>query len=110
MSNFLIQPLHRFLRVFVVGAVLTLCATVAQTQDVKGRVSVGLYKSPPFVMTAEDGALTGMAVDLWERLAEALKLETEMGGNLARLRHRRSGLRHLIGDQRDDDIGDHRGD
>ena len=77
MFNFLIRLSHRFLRVFVVGAVMTLCATVAQAQDVEVPVSVGLYKSPPFVMTAEDGALTGMAVDLWERLAEALELETE---------------------------------
>jgi ABC-type amino acid transport substrate-binding protein len=77
MFRFFIQSLHRLLRIFAVGAFATLCGTVAQAQNVEGRVSVGLYKSPPFVMTAEDGSLTGMAVDLWERLDDVLKLETE---------------------------------
>ncbi len=47
----------------------------AQAQDAKERVPVGLYKSPPFVMVDESGAATGMAVDLWKRIADDLNLE-----------------------------------
>ncbi|MBN9671578.1 transporter substrate-binding domain-containing protein [Labrenzia aggregata] len=40
-------------------------------------VTVGLYVSPPFVMKGEEGAYTGMAVDLWEGLAEKNGLQFE---------------------------------
>src|SRR5690606_22850926 len=41
------------------------------------RLTVGLYVSPPFVMAAEDGRFTGMAVELWDVLAGGLGLETD---------------------------------
>jgi ABC-type amino acid transport substrate-binding protein len=37
---------------------------------------VGLYVSPPFVMQ-EQGQFTGMAIELWEALAERLGLQTD---------------------------------
>ncbi len=40
------------------------------------RVTVGLYVHPPFVMV-EDGNFSGMAVELWEWLADQLGLESE---------------------------------
>jgi len=43
----------------------------ARAQDGPERLVVGLYESPPFVMADGDG-WTGMAVELWEDLAEDL--------------------------------------
>lgn len=40
-------------------------------------VRVGLYASPPFVVAEEGGRFTGMAVELWESLADTLGLQTE---------------------------------
>jgi ABC-type amino acid transport substrate-binding protein len=42
----------------------------------KQAVSVGLYVSPPFVVQ-EHGRFTGMAVELWETLAAAQRLQSE---------------------------------
>ncbi|WP_246248998.1 transporter substrate-binding domain-containing protein [Chelativorans alearense] len=38
------------------------------------QLKVGVYVSPPFVMRRDDGGFTGMAVELWERLASGLDL------------------------------------
>ena len=40
-------------------------------------VRVGVYASPPFVISEEDGRFTGMAVELWEGLADTFVLQTE---------------------------------
>ena len=52
-------------------------SSVAQeSPQAKQPVRVGLYLSPPFV-AREQGHFTGMAVELWELLAEAQGLQTE---------------------------------
>jgi ABC-type amino acid transport substrate-binding protein len=40
-------------------------------------VRAGVHISPPFVMAAETGSYDGMAVDLWDRISNALGLHTE---------------------------------
>lgn len=58
--------------------VLCVCLTIAiahgqnKTDSLK-ILKVGLYESPPFVMDA-DGLPKGMAIDLWEQIAEDLEL------------------------------------
>lgn len=49
----------------------------AETDVSNGTVKVGLYESPPFVMTGADENPRGMAVDIWEKLAERLEIKTE---------------------------------
>ncbi|SMH44090.1 amino acid ABC transporter substrate-binding protein, PAAT family [Mesorhizobium australicum] len=58
-------------------------ATVASAQDAPSPSSspaatlkVGVYEHPPFVM-ARDGGYTGMAVDLWNKLATTLDFKVE---------------------------------
>lgn len=45
-------------------------ALVAAAAGAQERLTVGLIERPPFAMRTEDGAWTGMAVDLWRMLAE----------------------------------------
>ncbi|MGN6146110.1 MAG: transporter substrate-binding domain-containing protein [Mesorhizobium sp.] len=57
-------------------------AASAQDDTASGRapatrpLTVGVYVHPPFVMKA-NGAFQGMAIDLWERLASELKLDSK---------------------------------
>ena len=58
------------------------CASTVYAQDTgqpssgTGRLTVGVYESPPFIM--KDGErFKGMSIDLWERLAGELDLETD---------------------------------
>lgn len=53
------------------GSLMTLAPTHAQSPD--SALTVGVYKSAPFVMDDQD-RLTGMAIDLWEDLARDLEL------------------------------------
>jgi ABC-type amino acid transport substrate-binding protein len=43
-------------------------------------VRAGVHISPPFVMNDETGAYTGMAVDLWDRISNAMGLQTRYTG------------------------------
>lgn len=61
---------------------LVACASAVYAQDAgqpssgTGRLTVGVYESPPFVM--KDGErFTGMSIDLWERIAGDLDLEAD---------------------------------
>lgn len=53
--------------------------TVASAQDHKAGVgeplTVGVHVSPPFVLENKDGSFSGMAIDLWETVAQELKLD-----------------------------------
>jgi len=60
-------------------SLLILAAVPAQSQETvdggtppqpSGPLTVGLYVSPPFVMKDENGGFTGMAIDLWQAMAE----------------------------------------
>ena len=61
----------------LVALFLCLFPAFVAAQETEKRIAVGLYKSPPFVMIDEDRKPTGMAVDLWERMAEAPDLQTD---------------------------------
>lgn len=52
---------------------------LAQVPDnaAETRVKAGIYVSPPFVMIDANGTETGMAIDLWEHLAERLNIQTD---------------------------------
>ncbi|MCD8261948.1 MAG: transporter substrate-binding domain-containing protein [Bacteroides sp.] len=41
------------------------------------KITAGIFVSPPFVMTGENGEPEGMAIDLWKIVAEPLNLVTE---------------------------------
>lgn len=56
----------------LLGAVTT--ASVQEGTAPADRLSVGVYASPPFVIAAENG-YEGMAIDLWEEIAEQLELD-----------------------------------
>ncbi|WP_081710528.1 transporter substrate-binding domain-containing protein [Sedimentitalea nanhaiensis] len=58
-------------RLFAISLFLAIAATLASAQVEQAPLVVGIHDSPPFVMS-EDGAYTGFAVDLWERVAEDL--------------------------------------
>jgi len=61
-----------------ITALLLFVPVVASAQGAEDRrVTVGLYQSPPFVMTSEDGVPVGMAVDIWENFAKTVGLETD---------------------------------
>lgn len=65
-------------RSIVLLALLALSGPIAAQEleagpDGDERLAVGLYLSPPFVME-QDGAYTGMAIDLWTLLADELGL------------------------------------
>ncbi len=47
-----------------------------ETVETQGPVRAGVYISPPFVME-NGGAYDGMAIELWETIAEPLALQTE---------------------------------
>ncbi len=66
----------RFFWIAILG-VFTTCneLSAAETKD-EDTLSIGLYKSPPFVMTNERGIVSGMAVSLWEKIAAELSLKT----------------------------------
>lgn len=49
----------------------------AETDVPNGTVKIGLYESPPFVMSGASDSPQGMAVDIWEKIAEGLGLESE---------------------------------
>lgn len=72
----MIAPL-RFLLLVMLLVATSVGAAYAQTPDSAEAGSptlrVGLYVSPPFVMEAEDG-YTGMAIELWEGMADDLGL------------------------------------
>ncbi|MBK0326153.1 transporter substrate-binding domain-containing protein [Rhodobacteraceae bacterium F11138] len=50
---------------------LLFTAPVSIAQEEKAHLIVGVHDSPPFVMS-EDGEYTGLAIDLWEYVAEKL--------------------------------------
>lgn len=52
-----------------------LLINAAFAQGADGRFRVGLYDSPPFVMSDLAGSYNGMAIDLWERIAKDLSLK-----------------------------------
>ena len=77
------RPILTVLAVAAFG--LSLTVGVARAQEVAptvqqpattGTLTVGVRVSPPFVMQQGDG-YTGMAIELWEALAEKLNLEYE---------------------------------
>jgi len=41
-------------------------------------VRVGVYPDPPFIIAEEGGRYSGLCIDLWEEIAEALNLEYEL--------------------------------
>lgn len=60
-----------FLSIVLVGPALGQTAAGEDNPPLpESPVSVGLYISPPFVMEEEPGVYSGMAVDLWEALAQ----------------------------------------
>lgn len=82
----LAQPLS--VRNRLIDFMMTLCLSAmvvlpgwafAQAQsDVSNEtVKVGLYESPPFVMTGAQEDPQGMAIDLWEKLADGLEITSE---------------------------------
>lgn len=78
MPNFrFFQPLHRSLSKILIFTILLSCTTFAVAQTGQTRVSVGLYLSQPFVMINDDGAPVGLAVDIWEKLADTLELQSD---------------------------------
>ncbi|MDN5787985.1 transporter substrate-binding domain-containing protein [Pseudorhodobacter sp.] len=74
MSN--VHIFHRLGSKFLLVAFFLSIASALAAQEAERNVAVGLYVSPPFVMTDDAGTLTGMAVDLWEKLAETLQLQS----------------------------------
>jgi polar amino acid transport system substrate-binding protein len=57
-------------------AAASIAAAQESAQSQTGRLTVGVYESPPFVM--KDGErFTGMSIDLWERLAGDLDLQAD---------------------------------
>lgn len=63
--------------VFAVLVLATPMQVHAQEGDTPRSVSIGLYESPPFVMPDTGEPPTGMAVELWEQLADRLNLASE---------------------------------
>lgn len=61
---------------FFVASLLCLVTFLSWAQEPQ-RVRVGLYVSPPFVMEGEDGQLEGMALELWESIAQRKHLQSE---------------------------------
>jgi polar amino acid transport system substrate-binding protein len=69
--------IHRAFALAILASLITTAGLSAQDSPVVPQpVKVGLYLSPPFVME-EDGRYTGMAIELWETLANDLDLESE---------------------------------
>jgi ABC-type amino acid transport substrate-binding protein len=52
-------------------------ALAQETTEASRTVKVGVYVSPPFVIEKADGGYTGMAIELWEAIAQPLNLQTE---------------------------------
>ncbi len=78
------RPLHA-LAVIAIGPILLAVAAMlsaagparAQEQSLPPQVvSVGVYVSPPFVM-GEEGSYSGMAIELWERIAARLHVVSD---------------------------------
>jgi len=64
----------------VVAWILTLSA-LAQTPPVSGGVAVmkvGVYSSPPFAMTNAVGQWEGLSVELWDMMAQDLKIQYQL--------------------------------
>ena len=62
---------------FCLSLLLALGADVyAQTQDDSGKVLViGTKIAAPFAMKTDDGQWTGISIELWDRIANRLKLK-----------------------------------
>ena len=60
------------------AALLILCfALGASAAAAQERLTVGVIERPPFAMQTQDGAWTGMAIDLWRIVAEDLDVSYE---------------------------------
>ncbi len=73
----ILPSLRGLVRAFVIVALAVFVPTLLVAQNADGRVSVGLFVSQPFVISHDDGAVSGMAVDLWEKLADTLDLQSD---------------------------------
>ncbi|MDR1148660.1 MAG: transporter substrate-binding domain-containing protein [Spirochaetaceae bacterium] len=67
-------------RVFLLLCLFLCAAALASAQTGDAFVRAGVHISPPFVMSDETGNYTGMAVDLWDRISNALGLQTGYTG------------------------------
>ncbi|WP_224814742.1 transporter substrate-binding domain-containing protein [Hasllibacter sp. MH4015] len=69
----------RFIHILTVAAAIVLTvipATRAIGQQGDTPLTVGIYESPPFVMYPDDQSQEGLAIDLWNELADRLERES----------------------------------
>lgn len=59
-------------------ALLGLSSIVANAQESRAHLRVGVPERPPFAMQASDGSWQGMAVDLWRQIAEQEHLSYDL--------------------------------
>lgn len=65
----------RILMPVVMSLLLALLAARSDAQDAPPEeLVVGVYFSPPFVEEHDDGNYSGMAIDLWETVADRMDL------------------------------------
>ncbi|MBK0329769.1 transporter substrate-binding domain-containing protein [Rhodobacteraceae bacterium F11138] len=64
------------IRSLALTALFLTVANIANAQDNQPSLIVGIHDSPPFVMS-EDGEVSGLAIELWEMMAEELGHEYE---------------------------------
>lgn len=61
------------MRLPVLAAFLLMVATAIGTASAEERLKVGVFDHPPFAQKDEDGQWTGLAIDLWERVATEME-------------------------------------
>lgn len=73
------KPIGIMMAVCLLALILMPHWAFAQSDTATGGeiVKVGLYESPPFVMTGPENKPQGMAVDIWEKLADRLGVKPE---------------------------------
>lgn len=76
-SSFLIKLIWPCNALFFGLIFLLTTASALLAQEADNGLRIGLYESPPFVMEDANGERTGLAIDLWERIAERLEVPFE---------------------------------
>ncbi len=65
-------------RLFLIFLLLVTVVPVASGQTEEPKMRIGAYERAPFAMREPNGSWSGLAVDLWEQIAESCRFEYEI--------------------------------